>query len=121
MSEEQTSNEPSVQELLLRLQSTGTPRAWTQFLDAYAPTIMMVARRYDPDPDRANDCFQYVCEKLFENDCHRLLQFNPDRGAKFRTWLIAILNNLCIDRRRARHGRHPEAVKNGATCIPLQV
>jgi RNA polymerase sigma factor (sigma-70 family) len=105
MSKEQTSNELSVQELLLRLQSTGARKAWTQVLDLYAPTIMMVASRYAPDPDRASDCFQHVCEKLYENDCHRLLQFNPDRGASFRTWLIAIVNNLCIDRHRTNYGR----------------
>lgn len=111
MSEEQTSNEPIVRELLLRLQSTGASKAWTQFLESYAPTIMMVASRYAPGPDGADDCFQYVCEKLYENDCHRLLRFNPDRGAKFRTWLIAIVNNLCIDWHRMSHGRQrPPAV-----------
>jgi len=79
--------------------------AWMEFLDIYAPTIMMVAKRYAPDRDQANDCFQCVCEKLCENKCHRLLQFNPDRGAKFRTWLITIVNNLCIDWHRTIHGR----------------
>jgi RNA polymerase sigma factor (sigma-70 family) len=113
MSEEQTSNKLTVQELLLRLQSSKAPMAWVEFLEIYAPTIMMVANRYAPDLGQANDCFQCICEKLCENKCHRLLQFNPDQGAKFRTWLIAIVNNLCIDWHRTNHGRPrpPAAIK----------
>lgn len=113
MSEEITNNESSVKDLLLLLKSTGAERAWMRFLDSYAPTIMMVAGRYAADPDRADDCFQYVCEKLCENDFHRLSQFNPDRSAKFRTWLIAIVNNLCVDWHRTHYGRQrpPAAIK----------
>jgi RNA polymerase sigma factor (sigma-70 family) len=105
MSEEQSSNDSSVRELILRMSSNGTARAWAQFLDVYAPTIMTVVSQYAPTADRANDCFQYICEKLCENKCHRLLQFNHDRGAEFRTWLIAIVNNLCIDWHRINYGR----------------
>lgn len=111
MSEERTNNETAVKELLLRLKSTGDSKAWTQFLESYAPSILMVANRHAHDPDLANDCFQYVCEKLYENDCHRLVQFKPGQGAKFRTWLIAIVNNLCIDWHRSNYGRQrPPAV-----------
>jgi RNA polymerase sigma factor (sigma-70 family) len=113
MAEERTNNETSVKELLLRLNSAGASEAWTQFLESYAATIMMVAGRYEQDRGRVTECFLYVCEKLWENDCKRLLQFNPDRGATFRTWLIAIVNNLCIDWHRMNYGRlrSPAAIK----------
>jgi RNA polymerase sigma factor (sigma-70 family) len=114
MSEEFNDNESSARELLGQLLSSKAESTWVRFLAAYSPTIMMVASRYEQDRDLVNDCFLTVCEKLCENNCHRLLQFDPARGAKFRTWLIVIVTNLCIDWHRSNYGRPraPVAVQN---------
>lgn len=113
MAKQQTNKQSSIQELLLRLQTSGVEGAWIQFLEMFASTIVMVARRYEQDRDRVNDCFLHVCEKLCENNFHRLLQFNTGRGASFRTWLIAVVSNLCVDWHRANSGRQrpPAAIK----------
>lgn len=80
-------------------------RAWGIFLKNYNATIMQVVRHFENDPDLASDCFIFICEKLCENDFDRLRQFDPRRGVRFRSWLSAVVSNLCIDWQRHLYGR----------------
>ncbi len=94
-----------INDLISRLQTAGAGKAWKQFLDSYAPTIMHVASQYEYDRDRLNDCYLYICEKLSDNDFRRLLSYRPDSSAGFRSWLGVVIANLCIDWRRREDGR----------------
>ena len=94
-----------VSDLLAGLASSDPGPAWTEFLRRYSATILQVVRRYDTDPERANDCFQRVCEALSDRGFQRLLSYRQDSPARFRTWLKAVTANLCIDWRRKRRGR----------------
>lgn len=105
MSKERSQTGSSINELLARLNSPARSKAWKQFLDSYAPTIMHVASQYEHDRGRLNDCFLYICGKLSDNGFHRLLSYQKEGSARFRSWLHVVVANLCIDWRRQEHGR----------------
>ena len=95
----------SSNELLARLKSGDGSKAWKQFLDSFTPTIMHVASQYEYDGGRLNDCYLFICEKLSDNGFRRLLCYQPESSAGFRSWLRVVTANLCIDWRRREHGR----------------
>jgi RNA polymerase sigma factor (sigma-70 family) len=97
--------EGPIKDLILRLSTSQAGAAWTEFLRHYSPLILQVARRFDVDDERVNDCFLYACTQLSDNGFRRLRSFRPDGPAQFRTWLISVVTNLCIDWRRKLSGR----------------
>jgi RNA polymerase sigma factor (sigma-70 family) len=98
-------SDESVTELLERLSSRRVDAAWSEFLARYSPVIMHVIRRHDDDEDHATQCFVYVCGALSDDGFRRLLSFRPDGPARFKTWLMAVVANLCVDWRRKEQGR----------------
>jgi RNA polymerase sigma factor (sigma-70 family) len=98
-------NDESVTELLERLSSGRVAAAWREFLARYSPLIMHVVRRHHADHKRAEECFEYVCGALSDDGFRRLLSFRPDGPAQFKTWLMAVVSNLCVDRQRKQQGR----------------
>ena len=66
---------------------------------------MHLAGQYEHHHDRLHDCFLFICDKLSENDYRRLLSFQPEGSASFRSWLNVVIANLCIDWKRQTHGR----------------
>lgn len=91
--------------LLHRLSSSEAGAAWTELLDRYAPLIMNTAAQFEYEQDRIDDCFIHVCGKLHEDGFKRLLKFHTDGAATFRTWLSAVVFNLCVDWHRKEFGR----------------
>ena len=91
--------------LVRRLKSADAWSAWTEFLNRYASLIMKTASQFEYEQDRKNDCFLFVNEKLSEDGFKRLLRYKPNRKASFRTWLITVIFNLCIDWHRKEFGR----------------
>jgi RNA polymerase sigma factor (sigma-70 family) len=79
--------------------------AWPEFLDEHSALIFGVVRFYERDPDRASDCFLFVCEELCRNRFRRLRRFDPSGPASFATWLRAVVRNLCVDWKRKKFGR----------------
>jgi RNA polymerase sigma factor (sigma-70 family) len=86
---------------------------WMQFLDTYSALLRNIVHQYENDERQAQDCFDFVCAKLSDNDFRRLTAFKPNGPAKFRTWLTAVAANLCIDWRRSMYGRFriPKAIR----------
>lgn len=99
------SADPFVASLLSALQSSDKRSAWRDFLDRYSALIYHVVRSFDCDPDRSGNCFVFICERLSDNDFHRLRKFDPAGRASFSTWLCAVTRNLCLDWHRKEHGR----------------
>lgn len=91
--------------ILADLSSHRHCEAWNQFLQRYSPTIMQIARRYEYDQDRVQDCYLFICEKLSNNNFRRLLNYRPEGSASFRSWLSVVVANLCIDWKRHTQGR----------------
>jgi RNA polymerase sigma factor (sigma-70 family) len=100
-----TSAEGPIQDLLERLSSGRADSAWNEFLKLYSPLILHVARQYESDPRQSTDCFLYACGQLSDNGFRRLISYRPDGPARYRTWLAAVVANLCIDWRRKQQGR----------------
>jgi len=95
----------SIETLLKSLDSPDAEDAWGQFLTDYSQHIYQVVRRFEHDADNAADCFQFICEQLFENRSKRLRKFRGEGPATFVTWLRAVVRNLCIDWQRKKFGR----------------
>lgn len=91
--------------ILKQLRSNDPGPAWVEFLDCYSQHIMNAVCQFEFEQDRIDECFLYVCEKLNDDGFRRLLQFNPRGPARFRTWLGAVVFNLCVDWHRQEFGR----------------
>jgi RNA polymerase sigma factor (sigma-70 family) len=96
---------PSPGDILHRLNSPDAGPAWSVFIDRYSPLILKAARQFEYEQDRVRECFLFVCEKLYENNFQRLLKFNTEGKARFRTWLGSVVFNLCVDWHRSEFGR----------------
>ncbi len=97
--------ESPIEDVLHRLQSSSAGAAWSDFLGRYSAIIMHIAGRYEYDRDRRQDCYLFVCEKLSDNGFRRLLRYQPEGSASFRSWLSVVVANLCIDWKRHVQGR----------------
>ncbi len=93
-------------QLLQRFRSHQAQEAWAEFLEVFSPLILQVVRLFERDDDPIADCYLFVCEQLSQKQFRRLSLFRPDGPASFRTWLRAVVRNLCLDWRRREFGRH---------------
>ncbi len=100
------SDDPQIARTLAQLGSIDPQQAWSRFLDVYSPVIYRVVQAFEREPDPIADCFVFVCEQLSRNRFRRLRSFKPEGKASFRTWLCAVVRNLCLDWRRKDLGRH---------------
>ena len=98
-------SEKSDVSLLSQLKTNDAWSAWTEILNRYASLIMKTASQFEYQQDRKNDCFLFLSEKLSEDGFKRLQVYDPSRNASFRTWLITVVFNLCIDWHRKEFGR----------------
>jgi len=98
-------SDEGVKELLERLSSGRVDAAWSEFLARYSPLILHVIRRHDAGDGPATECFNHVCAALSDNGFRRLRSFRPDGPACFKTWLMAVVSNLCVDWHRQQQGR----------------
>lgn len=98
-------SDEAVTALLERLSSGRGDAAWNEFLAGYSPVIVRVIRRCGVANGRADECFLHVCEALSDGGFRRLCSFRPDGPASFKTWLMAVVANLCIDWNRREQGR----------------
>ena len=98
-------SDDTVTDLLERLSSGRVDAAWSEFLARYSPLIKRLIRRHYADDDHATECFIHVCGALSDDGFRRLRSFRPDGPARFKTWLMAVVANLCVDWRRKEQGR----------------
>ena len=94
-----------IEKILLSLESGQIEIGWTTFLNAYSNLLRSIAFQFEANDSEAEDCYEYVCAKLSDDDFRRLRAFKPSGSARFRTWLITVAANLCKDWRRSRYGR----------------
>lgn len=78
---------------------------WDRFMDRYRRVVFAAIQRLAPGEDAVMDAFAFVCEKLRADNLRRLRAFDPAAGAKFTTWITAVVRNLTIDWLRSVDGR----------------
>jgi RNA polymerase sigma-70 factor (ECF subfamily) len=94
-----------IEKILLSLSSGQVEIGWTMFLDAYSGLLRSIVRQFETDDLAADDCYEFICAKLSDQDFRRLKAFDPSGPARFSTWLTTIAANLCKDWRRSEYGR----------------
>lgn len=69
------------------------------------------------------DVFAHVCESLRRDDLARLRRYAdaPSPGARFSTWLVAVVRNLTVDWFRHRDGRPRREVRATLTTLQQRV
>lgn len=106
----------AIKDLLRRLNSADAGPAWAEFIDCYATLVMRTASQFEYEQKGSNECFLYVCEKLYEQQFRRLLKFNTEGAASFSNWLSTVVFNLCVDWHRSEYGR--ATVLPAITALP---
>ena len=100
------SDSPATQaSLLFRLRDASDARAWSQFVDIYAPLIYDLARRRGLQDADAADLTQEVLWAVAQGI--RRFDYNPERGT-FRSWLFTVVVNK-FRTLRDRLGRREQA------------
>jgi RNA polymerase sigma factor (sigma-70 family) len=97
--------EKSDSSLLRQLKSSEAWAAWAELLKRHGSLIMRTASQFDFEQERKNECFLFVSEKLSDDGFKRLLKYKRGRNTSFRTWLITVSFNLCVDWHRKEYGR----------------
>lgn len=96
---------PTRPSLLVRIRDAADHRAWSQFVDVYAPLIHGYARKHGLQDHDAADLTQEVLARVAR--AVRGLDYDPRRGT-FRGWLFTIVQRELIDlvvgRRRQPQG-----------------
>lgn len=105
MADDYSKSDSSVLELLAQLRSPDGEQVFERFLGLFSSAILNVARQYTNDHNLLNDCYLFVTEKLSANDFHRLVSYQPEGPASFRSWFNVVVANLCIDWHRQQGGR----------------
>lgn len=98
-------DDAAISGLLAGLSSASADAAWAEFLARYSPLITRIAQMHNVGNDRAEDCFAYISNALSDDGFRRLRCFRPEGPARFRTWLTAVVSNLCVDWLRKERGR----------------
>ncbi len=96
------------EKILKNLLNQRSQKAWEDFLSLYAGLIFGTIQKFVATPDDKMDLFLFICERLVKNDFNKLRKFQKLRGkvsAKFTTWLVLVVRNLCIDWYRQHEGR----------------
>jgi RNA polymerase sigma factor (sigma-70 family) len=79
--------------------------AWAEFLRAYSPVVLRVARSLGGDHDAVMDRYAYVLDQLRAEDCRRLRAYDRPGAGDFTLWLVVVVRRLCLDQYRVRYGR----------------
>jgi RNA polymerase sigma factor (sigma-70 family) len=107
---------PELQRLLTATTPSDRDRAWQHFLDAYSRLLLHVARTVSRDHDEAMDAYTHVLQELRADNSARLRAFSNAGRSKFSTWLVVVVQRLCLDHRRREYGRLRDS-QSGSTQV----
>lgn len=91
--------------LLEALEPSACDNAWTTFVEAHSKLILRIARSLGGDHDDVMDRYVWVLDQLRRDDFRRLRAYAADGRSKFTTWLVVVIQRLCLDHRREKYGR----------------
>jgi hypothetical protein len=65
-------NRARIEKILLSLHSGEIDIGWAAFLETFSGVLHHVVSRFEADGIAAEDCFEYVCAKLSDDNFRRL-------------------------------------------------
>jgi len=80
----------------------GEGRAREEFVARYRRVIYAVLNRYTLTADEREDLFQQVFVHLWDHQCLRLRQWQPDGTGRFSSFLCVVVGRLALDHFRSR-------------------
>jgi RNA polymerase sigma factor (sigma-70 family) len=96
--------------VLRRLLDASTPTtqetSWEEFIAEHSRIILHITRSVCPDHDGAMDRYAFILDQLRQDNYRRLRTFAADGRSQFTTWLVVVVQRLCIDYQRHQYGRH---------------
>jgi RNA polymerase sigma factor (sigma-70 family) len=104
-----------------KLSAGNTEGAWDEFITGYRRLILATIRRTLGDDDDVVDVFAEVCANLSANGLARLQRHDESAGARFSTWLVAVVHHQTIDWVRQREGRHRVRPPAGLSSLQQQI
>jgi len=102
------------QSLLMRVKDPSDPEAWEDFVKYYEKFIYHLLHRMDISVNDFNDLVQEILIKLWKS----LKSYDARGGAKFRSWLAAVVRNAVYDyflgeeRKRKLLKKAPEIIES---------
>ncbi len=105
---------PELAALLGTADPASQDHAWSEFLKRYNTYLVKTTRFLSHDYDGAMDRYRYVLEELRRDNFKRLRAYAADPRSRLSTWLVAVVQRLCVDYERKRYGRLRET-SSGAT------
>ena len=112
---------PPLESWRAKLSAGNTDGAWDEFITRYRRLILATIRRTLGDDDDVVDVFAEVCANLSANGLTRLLRHDESAGARFSTWLVAVVHHQTIDWVRQREGRHRVRPPAGLSRLQQQI
>ncbi len=110
-------NRPEEISVLTRLLDTPVDRhgSWVTFLQQYSRLLIKIIRQFEKDHDAIMEKYVFVCSRLVDDDFSLLRKFKPG-PARFTTWLVVVVRNLCIEEHRNTVGRfrYPALLKGAS-------
>jgi len=95
--------------------------AWDEFITCYRKLILAIIRRSLGDDDDVTDVFAEVCANLSADNLARLQRHDESGGARFSTWLVAVVHHQTIDWVRQREGRRRVRPPPGLSSLQQQI
>ena len=95
----------TVTSLLNATNESARAAAWAHFLETYNGIILRAAGSLGGDHDARMDRYAFVVEHLQRDGHFRLRQYVADGRGQFTTWLVIVVQRLCLDEHRRRYGR----------------
>lgn len=102
----------SEERTLIERAAAGDGAAWTRLVDLHLSPLVAFAWYRLGDHGEAED----VAQETMLRFSKKAITWEPD-GARLRTWLYRVANNLCIDRQRARRPETP--IDETAEAAPI--
>jgi RNA polymerase sigma factor (sigma-70 family) len=94
-----------VRRLLAAVDAADREAAWSQLVEKHGALLLHVSRTIVQEQEDAMDAFTMVLEQLRADDFRRLRTYEADGRSKFTTWLVVVVQRLCLDFVRHRYGR----------------
>lgn len=95
----------SLSTLLHAVEPGEREQAWEGFVAEYSRLILHAIRRYGGSHDDVMDRYAFVLEQLRADDCRRLRTWSGDGRSRLTTWLVVVVQRLCLEHHRQRYGR----------------